>query len=287
MLLSSELIHHLEQFRIDSRRRFLGAKAGSHRSLKRGHGIEFSDYRQYEPGDNPRQIDWRVYARTERLYIKQYQEEQDIKVSIIVDASASMAEEAKWRLTKTVAMSLAYLAIMQQDSVRIATTSQRFSPFLRGPKAIRMFDETLAACKPIGSFTLQGMLEQQMHALKFPGVVILISDFMYDHKDIEAAMRFIRSRNMDGACISILSARDMAPLGADEAALVEDSETQVQIPIIFDAATRQEYAKRLSRHLMAVRDTCRQNDFGFALMREADNLIESLITQKHGLRILV
>ena len=289
MFLSPAQLSSLERFQIESRRRFLGAKAGSHRSLKRGHGIEFSDYRQYEPGDNPRLIDWRVFGRTERLYIKQYQEEQDLRLSIVVDSSASMGPDLhspKWALTKTVALSLAYLGIMQQDMVRIGTALDAKSPFLRGSTALRHFDGALDKAIPQKSTSLLDLLKLQIASLKSPGIVLLLSDFFYELPEVETALRFIRSRNMDGACIALLAQADVSPLATDQGAWLEDSETAEQRSILFDAETKRVYTKRLTQHLTSVRDLCRQNDMGFALIREGDNLIESFMNQKQGLRIL-
>ena len=95
-----EYLRQLELLRIRARRAFLGTKQGGHVSLKRGHGIEFSDFRQYQPGDDPRHIDWSVFARSERLYVKQFQEEQDLTVLLLIDSTASMvtpSNEKKWR----------------------------------------------------------------------------------------------------------------------------------------------------------------------------------------------
>ena len=76
----SSYLAQLELLRLESRNKFLGSRQGGHLSLKKGHGIEFSDYWQYEIGDNPRYIDWKAYGRTDKLYVKQFQEEQDLLV---------------------------------------------------------------------------------------------------------------------------------------------------------------------------------------------------------------
>ena len=78
-------LRQLELLRLRARRSYLGTRQGGHLSLKRGHGIEFSDYRKYELGDDPRHIDWSAYARSERLYIKRFREEQDLSVLLLLD----------------------------------------------------------------------------------------------------------------------------------------------------------------------------------------------------------
>src|SRR5262245_21429064 len=108
-----EFLRNLELFKIKARRAYLGNRQGGHISPKRGHGIEFSDFREYELGDNPRWIDWGVYARTDRLYVRRYQEEQNLSVLVVVDASHSMRtppEDKKWESARDLALALSYVA---------------------------------------------------------------------------------------------------------------------------------------------------------------------------------
>ncbi len=120
MLADQVFLKQLELFRIQARRSFLGSRQGGHASLKRGHGVEFSDYRKYEPGDDPRHIDWKLLARSERIYIKRFQEEQDLTVHIFIDTSASMFHEAK-KIERAleIAQALGYIALTQHDVVQL------------------------------------------------------------------------------------------------------------------------------------------------------------------------
>ena len=94
-LFTSDYLSRLETLRMQTRRRFLGSRPGGHVSLRRGAGLEFADYRRYTPGDDLRYIDWNLYGRTDRLYIKQFQEEEDLYTSLFLDGSASMAHPAQ------------------------------------------------------------------------------------------------------------------------------------------------------------------------------------------------
>ena len=84
------ILRQLEMLKLSSRRAFLGQRQGAHLSLKRGQGVEFYDYRKYELGDNPRHIDWGLYGRSERIYVKRFREEQSLSVLVLLDSSPSM-----------------------------------------------------------------------------------------------------------------------------------------------------------------------------------------------------
>ena len=87
---TSEYLKSLELLKLKARRAFLGMREGGHTSIKRGHGIEFADYRKYELGDDLRHIDWGVYARSDRLYLKRFREERDLSLLLLVDGTNSM-----------------------------------------------------------------------------------------------------------------------------------------------------------------------------------------------------
>ena len=109
-----EFFRRLQQLKIHSRKTFLGTRQGAHRSGKKGHGLEFADYRPYSPGDDFRHIDWQLYGRTDRLYVRQFREEQDLNINIILDSSHSMAfprtteteNSSKFELGKNIALAL-------------------------------------------------------------------------------------------------------------------------------------------------------------------------------------
>lgn len=114
--------------------------------MHKGHGLEFSDYRQYELGDNPRYIDWKAYGRTDKLYVKRFQEEQDLLVSVFLDSSPSMGfdtDPEKWEFARKVALSFCYIGLMQQDRVGLSLLGQRGALTLSGPQAFLTLSDAL------------------------------------------------------------------------------------------------------------------------------------------------
>ncbi len=252
-----EFLRQLELVKIRSRRQFLGSRQGGHVSLKKGHGIEFSDYREYELGDNPRHIDWGVYARSERLYVKKYQEEQDLNVYIILDTSRSMLmpeAESKWPKAVEIALALAYVALMEQDSVTLLAPGYLRSPSYYGGRAIHQLSKSLMQLAPTGHEDFVTPLRAQSARLKFPGVAVVISDLLMPQAEIREAFNLLRSRNLDITAIQLLSQGEKSPLPATESARVVDSETGEELDLALTPEFRQDYAILLSDHLNAVRE---------------------------------
>ncbi len=135
---TSEFLTQLEILRLRTRKEFLGSQTGSYSSPRRGTSLEFADYRRYAPGDDLRYLDWGIYARTDRLYIKVFREEVDLFAYIFIDASGSMAfpsPEQKFLPATHVALALSYIILANQDHVKLhllQDSSGRASPFYRG-----------------------------------------------------------------------------------------------------------------------------------------------------------
>src|SRR5215475_5954199 len=144
-LFTPQFLARLETLRLRTRRRFLGSRPGGHLSPRRGAGLEFADYRPYTPGDDPRYIDWKLYSRTDRTYIKLFQEEEELYTYLFLDYSASMAYPAgdgKEASVRDLALSLAYVVLASGDAVQLHVLSsengRNATPFFRGRQ--RFFD---------------------------------------------------------------------------------------------------------------------------------------------------
>ncbi|WKZ57600.1 MAG: DUF58 domain-containing protein [Bdellovibrionota bacterium] len=235
-------LRQLELLKIRSRRAFLGSRQGGHVSPKRGHGIEFADYRKYELGDNPRHIDWGVYARSDRVYVKRFQEEQDLSVLVLLDDSASMdtpSGSGKWQRAKDIALSFAYIALMQQDRVCVSIPSSGDQPFSSGPRAIHRIAETLESATVGAQYDFLSSAQRAISRVGFPGVAIFISDLLMPLENTIAILDAMRARNLDITVVQLLGPEDRE---ISEGAMVAvDSETGEQLEIVVDQRLREEY----------------------------------------------
>ncbi len=264
---TQELIRQIEIMRLKSRKKFLGTKQGGHISLKRGHGIEFSDYRQYEPGDNPRDIDWAVYARSERLYVKRFQEEQNLSVSIILDGSSSMtipSYDRKWERAIEMAVVIAYIALMAHDTVSFSILGNYFSPHYKGAKSFAAISKDLMSAPTGGTFDIRREMSLVLSRIKFPGVCFFISDFLMAYEDIVHCLGLTLSKNLDTAVLPILSPRDMNPfLDVARSAIFVDSETEEEIRVERSVNFDSEYSTVLDKHLADIAEYCHSRGISF------------------------
>lgn len=246
-----DFLRQLELLKLRARRAFLGTRQGGHQSPKRGHGIEFSDYRTYEPGDDPRHIDWSVYARNERLYVKVFQEEQDVSVLLIVDGSPSMLtpeQDRKWETARDIAIALSYVALLQQDRVMCAVPGVFTSPFYQGGAAVHRLGRELNALRFTGGHEVLRGVQQAAARMRFPGIAVLISDFLMPFSDVEAICNVLRAKNLDITAVQVLGANDLKPLEQHEHVLAIDSETGEQIELSLNAEARADYDDLLAEH---------------------------------------
>jgi uncharacterized protein (DUF58 family) len=265
MLLTPETLRILDALALRTRRSFYGTRQGAHRSQRRGHGVEFSEYRSYEIGDNPRYIDWNLFARSDKVYIKRYLEEENVSVSIMIDGSASMMHptlQRKWEMTKLVAASTAYIALSCQDPVTISVlggghSSQFWSP--RALSAVERFFLQEEQRERETSLTTIDIAEETRRAatrLKFPGVCIVISDFLVPLPTVVSMLGHLQAKNLEIHAVQVLHETDIEPSPNELNANLIDSETGVSRGLILDRSTRETYTKLLTEHNDELRRYC-------------------------------
>lgn len=208
-LLSHEFIAKLEQLELVSRKIFVGRLKGERKSKRRGQSVEFADYRNYVVGDDLRFLDWNIYGRLDRLFIKLFQEEEDLHFYLLIDNSVSMdfGDPTKLFYAKQVAAALAFVGLINHDRVMVETYNdnldQRIGPVRGRTQFFRVMDFLIRleshggthAADAAKSFAIQNTGK---------GIVVLLSDFM-DKGGYQDALRYLVARNMDIYAIQILS----------------------------------------------------------------------------------
>jgi len=288
-----KFLAQLELLRLRSRRAFLGTRQGGHVSPKRGHGIEFSDYRQYELGDNPRHIDWGVYARSDRLYVKRFQEEQDLSLLIFLDNSASMfnptaegSDNTKWQLACDLALAIAYVALIEQDTVVIALSDGKVTPHFSGARAIHQLAAFISTVKPHQFHESGKAMKRALSSVRFPGVAVLISDLLMEPIEIETMLRLLRAKNFDANVLQVLGTDDRTPLPNAEACIAIDSETGSEVEITMTEAARTQYEFLLQRHIEHIKALCSSNQMRYLRTEVGESLPHFVTKQLAGSGLL-
>ena len=248
---TADFIRQLELRKLSSRRAYLGTRQGGHRSLKRGHGLEFSDYRKYEQGDNPRSIDWGVYARSDRLYVKRFQEEQELTVLIILDTSLSTATPAsdnKWERACEIAIALGYITLMNRDRLLVTAPGYFSSPAYDGARAVHSLTADLSKIKLTQNVNIISGVRESLARVRHPGVVIFISDFLFPLEDVKSITNQMRSKNLDIVMVRLLGDSEINPFANMSNVLAVDSETGEELPLVLDDDIRSQYSTLLEDH---------------------------------------
>lgn len=262
-----QFLKQLELLTIHSRRAFLGTKQGGHVSLKRGHGIEFSDYRQYELGDNPRHIDWGVYARSDRLYIKRFQEEQDISLLVVLDTSASMVtppQDRKWQRARDIALALAYVALLEQDTALVIPFKSKPQPALYGARAIHSAAQSLSQLKLGEVIDYVSEMRQAASRVRFPGIAVVISDFLVPFETIQSMFMPLQAKNLQITAIQVLGQSDIEPQFSDELTTVIDSESGEEVEVGAGPDAQLDYSHYLTEHNQRIETYLKSRGINFA-----------------------
>jgi uncharacterized protein (DUF58 family) len=196
-----------------------GFLTGVHRSPYKGFSVEFAEHRQYVPGDEIRHIDWRAMGKTDRYYIKEYEEETNLKAYLLVDASGSMAYRgdkkalSKFEYAQHVAASLAYLMLHQMDAVGLITHDTRVRalvPPKASPKHLLQVLTTLEKTTPGGETAMAPLWHELAgHHLKRRGMVLILSDFFDQLDPLMKALRHLRHRNHEVVLLHVLAPEEL------------------------------------------------------------------------------
>ena len=226
-----------------------GGLKGGRRSVKRGQSVEFADYRDYSLGDDLRQLDWNVYARLERLFVKLFVEEEDVTVTILVDASQSMAvgRPSKLLFAQRAAAALGYIGLASEDRVSVAVLTGRTArrqPSLRGSgRLFRLLANLSAVQVGRGQTDLVAAARPAAAQLGGRGVIILISDLLDAGAD--RVIRELAATNSELIVLHVLSPDELDPQLEGDLRLV-DAETGDGVDVTVDLGTIDSYKARLA-----------------------------------------
>ena len=196
-----------------------GFLTGVHRSPYKGFSVEFAEHRQYTPGDEIRHIDWRAVGKTDRYYVKEYEEETNLKAYLLVDASGSMAYRgskhalSKFEYAQHVAASLSYLMLHQTDAVGLITLDTRVRDLIppkATPKHLLRVLTTLEKTLPGGETAMAPLWHELAgHHLKRRGMVLILSDFFDQLDPLMKALQHLRHRNHEVVLLQVLAPEEL------------------------------------------------------------------------------
>ncbi len=283
---TSDFLAQLERLTLASRRAFRGRSRGERRSLRKGHSVEFCDYRAYGLGDDLRYVDWNVFGRLDRLHVKLFVDEEDLCLHLLIDASRSMdfGRPAKLAYAVRLAAALGFVGLVNLERVGVAVVRDRLSegwPPTRGRSQFPALLDFLAGVKPAGATGLNNGLGHYAMRAREPGIAVLISDLM-DPGGFEIGVRALLERRFEVHIVHLLDAEEMNPSMAGDLRL-QDAETGEVRDLTVDGEALRAYRHRLHQFLERVESFCRAQEIGYRRLTTDAPLETFMLSQLRGL----
>jgi uncharacterized protein (DUF58 family) len=266
VLLSPEFLAQLERLSLFSRRVFRGRVKGERRSPRRGHSVEFCDYRGYGAGDDLRYVDWNIYGRLDRLHVKLFVDEEELCLHLLLDASASMdfGTPTKLEYGARIAAALGFIGLVNMERVGVGVlrelVTEGWAP-TRGRGHVVSLLEFLSRVTPVGGTRLNDGLQNYAMRSRDPGLAVVISDLL-DPAGYETGVRALLERRFDVHLVHVLAPEELDPELAGDLRLV-DSETAEVRELSVDGDAIRAYRRRLRAFLERAEAFCRAQEIGY------------------------
>jgi len=288
-LLDSGLIRQLEQLELVVRRLYAGRTQGEKRSRRRGSGSEFADYRDYVQGDDLRHIDWNVFGRLDRLFLKLFHVEEDLRLAIYLDTSGSMSygDPSKLLYAKKLAAALAYIALVNQDRVTIEAANgeglERLRP-TRGKESRWPLLEFLDGLEAQGGTDLAAGVKQFALRNATPGMKVVISDFL-DKEGFQPALKWLLRGGDEVVILQLLSPQEVKPSIVGDLSLQDCEDGQVT-EVSITGGLLKRYEANLKALVGGLRDYCRTRGLAYFFVQTSVPLEQVILTTLRRTRIL-
>ena len=286
-LLTPELLRRLEQFQLLAARRAKSSARGERRSQARGQSVEFADHRNYVPGDDFRYLDWNLFGRLEKLFLKLYEEERELPVRIFLDASESMAfgEPRKFDFARQIAAAMGYVALCGFDRVSVVpfpdnkeeTAARGALRSVRGRKSALNFFQNLTGLTATGSVNLNEALRRGALESRQAGVAVVLSDFL-DPTGYEAGLTALVGRGFQVNAVQILAPEELSPSTFGDLRLV-DAETGNVQEVSFGRYRMSSYQQMVQNYCQRLREFCSARGISF-FMAGSNTSLEYLLLKQ-------
>jgi uncharacterized protein (DUF58 family) len=286
-LLTADLLRRLEQFQLLAARRAKSSSRGERRSKARGQSVEFADYRNYTAGDDFRYLDWNLYGRLERLFLKLYEEERELPVRIFLDASESMSfgEPRKFDFARQIAAAVGYVALCGFDRVNVIPFPDNPQEAavrgalraVRGRKSALNFFQNLTQLTAKGSVNLNEALRRGALEARQAGVAVVLSDFL-DPAGYEAGLTSLVARGFQVDVVQILAPEELTPTTFGDLRLV-DAETGGMQEVTFGRYRMAGYQQMVQNFCQRLRESCQARGINY-FMASSNTALEYLLLKQ-------
>jgi uncharacterized protein (DUF58 family) len=286
-LLTPDLLRRLEQLSLLARRRSKSTAKGERRSRARGQSVEYADFRNYVPGDDLRYLDWNLYGRLDKLFLKLYEEERELPVRLFLDASESMAfgEPRKFDFARQVGAAIGYVALCGFDRVSVSVfpdnpqeiAARNALRSVRGRKSALTFFEQLGRLTASQPAAFNPALRRAAMEARQTGMAVVLSDFL-DPAGYEEGLNALVGRGFQVTAVQILAPEELSPTTYGDLRLV-DSETGTIQEVTFGKYRLRTYQQTVSDYCQRLKEFCAGRGISFFSVSSASPLDQLLLRQ--------
>lgn len=284
-MINANFLDQLNRFHLIVSKRVTSTLSGPRKSISAGRGLTFKDYRIYAPGDDIRLIDWKVFARTDHLYIKSYEEEKNLTVHIIIDGSASMGfgkPISKFDYASMIGVGFGYLALRDNEKFMYSTFADKLEIFQprRGLSQLAGMIEHLNGIKPAGFSKIKDSILQYRKVIGSRSMLVIISDFLVGIDEITESLY-----NLGEHDIHIIQVFDKVEkeLGMEGDMKLVDSETKGMLRTFVSARMRMQYQQQLDDHCVKIEKVCTKLGIKYNMVLTSTPIFDSFykILEEH------
>ncbi len=266
-MIDTSFLDQLTRFNLVINKRVTSNLTGPRKSIAGGHGLTFKDYRIYAPGDDIRLIDWKVFARTDNLYLKVHEEERNLTVHIIVDGSASMGfgkPVSKFDYASMIGVGFGYLAMRDNEKFQFSTFADELEIFQprRGMSHLAAMVQHLNSVKPKGYSKLLDTVRQYKKVIGSKSMLVIVSDFLVNIEEIREAFYLLGDHEI--RIIQVLD-RVEKELKLEGDMKLIDSETKGMLRTFISPRMRMEYQQKIDGHCAKIEEVCNKLNINYHL----------------------
>lgn len=264
-MIDISFLKELDRFNLVLKKRVLSRYQGERQSHAEGQGLVFADYKDYVPGDDFRAIDWKVYARTNKFFVKQFEEERNMLVHIVVDASASMdfgRKISKFEYASMIGLGFAYMALRNNEKFNFSTFAESLN-YLRARKGLNQLLSILHVLEKLkikGKTELRKAFDEYKRYIRSKSFIVIISDFLYDIEEIKSILS--RFTKHEVIVIQVLDPEERR-LALYGDVLLEDSEIHTKLRTFISNRLMRDYKNKIEHHIHAIKDVCERMGHDF------------------------
>lgn len=278
-MIQPDFLDELRHFDASLKRKVSSIFQGEQKSAEIGEGLVFSDYRNYTPGDDTRLIDWKLYARTEKLYVKRFEEERNLTVHVLLDASRSMdfgeEKQNKFEYGAKIGLGFAYLATTENNPFRFSVFNDTFERLDKGNsnrgEILRLID-LINDTEPEGEADFRRSLEEYASTIKSRSLVLVVSDFLEDPRGIDEGLEALAENDLT---LARVVAPDEIDIPARGDTIFEALESPTSLRTYFSNRVKQKYKDKLNDHISQVEEVSQDLGARHVLVNTGDDFFDS------------